>query len=346
MAYPVNINKMKYSHLFLFLAACAIISCKQQSSFQNRVIDNIQLQVINEFEYEEGNVIRMWADDSLIYISSDPNHVMDILDHKGTRLRTVGQGGEAPWENGTIWSYDRDSDYYWLHDYPKMALKKYSIQTDSMLLFRRCETKHNVVHLKDDLYLVPQMDAKEGVFYMSLYDAKEDRDLKKVDLCKLTGRFDKLPAYGDYTFQGDFCKNENGSAVFYCMYNSAFFLISGELDTITFHYDVRNIPIAEPIVTEERVVLDPMKCGILSATMDDKYLYFLTPEFNESAWYKVRSFVIDIYEINSCKYVKSIPIPLFQKKYVPFKIAKTNKNFIIEYYGGYFSVYENFMNNQ
>jgi hypothetical protein len=72
-------------------------------------------------------------------------------------------------------------------------------------------------------------------------------------------------------------------------------------------------------------------------------VYLLTPEFNESAWHRVSSFVIDIYEIKSGKYVKSIPAPFYQKKYVPFKIAKTKNNFIIEYYGGYISVYENFM---
>ncbi|GBU08818.1 hypothetical protein AwDysgo_21490 [Bacteroidales bacterium] len=329
-------------NIIILILMCCIYSCGNESTFQNRFVSDIPLEVHSFFEYEDGNIIRMWADDDLIYISSDPDNAVKLFDYSGNLSATFGKNGEAPWENGTVWGFGKDSDAYWVHDYPKMALKKYALENDSMLFFRRFETKHNVLYVGDNRFLIPRFDVEDGVFYISLYDAIDDTFIKEIDICKLTNIFDKLPPFGDYTFQGDFCKNDEGQAIFFCMFNSSFFFMDTELDKIKHYTDIRALPISKPIVSNQQIRLDPMNCGILTGTLDEEYVYFISPKYKETMWYNVKDFLLDIYDINSKEYIKSFDIPLWQGKYPPLKISKTSHGLVVAYYGGIIVVYNDF----
>jgi hypothetical protein len=326
--------------ILLIFVAFAIISCRDKISFNKRIVSEMKLHAINHFEYEDGNLIRMTADNNNIYLSSSPDNSIKVFNYTGKLCKTIGKEGPAPWENGTIWSFGKEGSCYWLHDYPKMALKKYDTATDTMLYYRRFITKHNVLFLKNDQFLVPYFKSESGIFYISLYDALKDSIIKEVDICKITGRFQKLPPYGDFTFQGNFCKNNNGQAIFYCMYNSTFFFIENNLKKVTAHTDIRNLPISEPITSGQRTYLDPNNVGIISGSMDKKYIYLLAPKYHETRRNRIKEFMIDVYDISTKNYLKSFEV-LDTEGRLPIEIVKTDKGLVIGYYGGTIVIYDN-----
>lgn len=325
----------------LFITITTLFSCSESSTYRNRVVKDINLRLLSAFEYEDGKVMRFTADDSLIYISSDPDNTIKAFDYSGKLIKTIGIKGGAPWENGTIWSFGKDSNCYWIHDYPKMALKKYDSTTDTMQLYRTFITKHNVLYTHNNQFLVPYFDSENGIFYLSCYDAQLDSVIKKIDINKLTKRFNKLPPYGDFTFQGNFCKNNNNQYLFYCEYNGSFFFIDKNIEKTSYHNDVRNLPISEPIYSGEntRMRLDPDNIGIISACMNNEFIYLLCPKNNENKWKAVRDYVIDIYDIKTFKYLYSFNIPNY-KEDLPRRIAKTTKGLLIEYKNGYVVLYD------
>lgn len=282
----------------------------------------------------------MTADDSLIYISSTPDNAIKAFSYKGKLCKAIGKKGEAPWENGTIWSFRRDSSCYWLHDYPKMALKKYDNRKDSLMIFRKFITSHNVLLINDNKFIVPRFDDKAGIFYISLYDALNDSILKSVNICTLSGINTKLPALGDFMFQGNFCKNNIGQSVFFCLYNGTFYFIDKNFKNITYHNDVRNLEISKPIMTEDIIKLYPENIGILAGSMDDKYIYFVAPKYPKRKFQKIKYFTLDIYEIKTKRYIVSFNLPQ-NKGSFPVGIEKTKKGLIVSYNNGYIYIFDN-----
>ncbi len=324
----------------MLLFSFFLFSCSNGDVYKDRIISEVKLNEVSRFEYEDGRAIRMTADDSLIYISSSPDNTVRVFNYQGELCKTIGQKGEAPWENGSIWSFGKDASSYWLHDYPKMALKKYDATTDSLLKFRKFITKHNVIFLQDNQFVVPHVDDEKGIFYISLYDAMKDSILKSVDICKLSARFEKLPPYGDFTFQGNLCKNSVGQSVFYCLYNSSFFFIDKNFSKVTHHYDIRNLPISEPIITNDWIKLNPDNAGILAGAMDEKYIYFVAPKYKGSKLNKkLKGILIDVYDLNTKKYITSFESPKTAHKIGT--IAKTNKGLVLGDYHGNIYVYDN-----
>lgn len=329
--------KIKY---ILIISAITFFSCGDRTTFKNRTISDVKLKEINCFEYEDGQIIRMTADDNCIYLSSSPDNTIKVLNYNGKLCKSIGQKGEAPWENGTIWSYGKDSSCYWMHDFPKMALKKYDAKMDTLLLFRRFQTKHNVLFLRNNQFVVPNVKSETGVFYLSLYDALKDTIIKSVNICSLSGKFKKLIPFGDFTFQGDFCKNDSGQAVFYCMYNSSFYFIDKDFK-ISNHFDIRNLPIGVPSLSEQGMIrLNPENIGIISGTMDNKYIYLLAPKYHEIKRNRLKFYMIDVYDINTKKYLKSFEMPNPKEDRIK-AISKTNKGFVVAYSGGTVTVYNN-----
>jgi len=331
---------MKHKLILLLLLFVIFYSCDSKNTYSERKITEIQFEEVSKFEYEDGKVIRMTADNNYIYLSSYPDNTIQVFEYNGKHIKTIGKSGEAPWENGSIWSFGQDSTSYWLHDYPKMAFKKYDKNTDTLLHFQRYITKHNVLYAENDRFIVPSFDDKIGIFYISLYDALNDSVLKKTDICNLSGKFKKLPPYGDFTFQGDFCKNSKGQSVYFCMYNSSFYFIDKHFNKVTYHNDVRNLPISNPIISNDMIKLNPENAGIIAGTMDDKYIYFLAPKYKASKINKaLKDFLIDVYDINTKKYLISFELPHVTAKIN--RIAKTDRGFIISDYQGYVYVYNN-----
>lgn len=330
---------LKTTYLLLLIIV-ALYSCDNQSTYSSRNVIATQFIENVQFEYEDGKIIRMTADNHFIYLSSYPDNTVKVFDYNGKLVKTIGQSGEAPWENGSIWSYGQDSTCYWIHDYPKMALKKYDIATDTLLHFQRFITKHNVLYTENNHFVVPYFDDKIGIFYLSLYDALNDTVVNKVNICSLTKRFDTLPSSGDFTFQGNFSRNDDGQSVFFCLYNSSFFFIEKEFKEITHHKDIRNLEISEPIISNDWIHLNPDNAGILAGTMDDKYIYFLAPKYRGSKLDKqLKDFLVDVYDINTKEYLLSFELPNSISKIS--LIAKTNKGLVVGNYHGNFIVYDN-----
>ncbi len=318
---------IKHIKILITTVILLLLSCNGTEESGNRNISEYKLNEICRFEYEDGYIIRTTVDDTLIYITSALTNSIEIYDYTGKHFKTIGKKGEAPWENGTIWSFYLDSNSYWLHDYPKMALKKYDSKTDTLQVFRRFITKHNVLYVHNNQFLVPNFDSGSGIFYLSFYDAIADSITRNVDINKLTRRFEKIPPYGDFTFQGNFCKNKFNDAVFYCTYNSAFFYYKDKTGEVTFHNDIRNLPIGEPTNINDVIHLSPMNVGIVSAAMDEKYIYMLTPRYLEENL-KIKSYLIDVYKIDDKKYIKSFILPEIKHDYA-LCISVSTKGLII-----------------
>ena len=329
--------------IYIFLIFLIFLtSCDEQPVF-NRNISNNTLEKVKAFEYEDGRIIRSWTDEEFIYLSSSPDNSVKVFNYNGEQIRSIGEAGEAPWTNGTIWYFTKLIDTYWIHDYPKMALKKYDLNADTLQCFQRIITKHNVIHKSEDVFVVPTADNKDGIFYLSLYDAIKDSVILNLDINKLTGRFEKLPPFGDYTFQGEFCKNKEGEILYYCSYNSSFFFIDKK-NEITHHVDIRNLPISEPVVRNNSILLKPLNIGIVSATMDNSYIYLLTPTKAESNW-RILDYCLDVYDIETKKYIKSYKIPVNKEDY-PVSVSISDKYFSVVYTGGQIFVYnKKFLND-
>lgn len=318
-----------------------IFGCSNTADKYRNIDSKSMLIEYSAFEHDMGNMIRITADDSCIYVSNAPDFKIFVYDFNGALKKTIGNKGPAPWEFGSIWSFAKDADdkSYWVHDFSKQAIKKYSSKNDSMLLLRRLKTTNNIQYLKDSKFLVPRVMDESGDFVISVYNAEKDIFEKDFDLTAIAG-IKSSSKNIDYVLSGSFCKNESNEIIYSCTYAGVFFYFDASCDSVKMYKDFRNLPIPDSYLSNNGIQLSPKQFVSVCSAVDDSKIYFLTLRDETHNPMKCKMFYIDIYNLSNGLYIKSIALPLYKGEAMPFYMAKTSNHLIIGYINGIISVYD------
>ena len=324
-----------------------LFSCTYTEKIDDfRVIDSkVDLKLLKSFNHL-GYIVRLWADKNNIYISSAPNFQIYQYDLKGNLIRKYGKSGPAPWENGTLWYFEKTSDnkYYWVHDYSKQMVKKFNLSNDTMIENHKLMTINNIILDGNDNFYIPKINFTTKNFHISKLNIKSKEFCAEININRLVGLDSKQAplSYSDYIFEGDFCKNSKGQILYYCYNAGISFLINTNNDSVSVIKDVRQLPIPKAYLKNKEVHLAPKNMVCLSGALDEKYMYLLTTKTQPKGLNSLRNntFYIDIYNIETFKYLKSFELPKFKDEEIPFKIAKKDNNLIVAYEDSNVGIYK------
>ncbi|MEA4840321.1 MAG: 6-bladed beta-propeller [Bacteroidales bacterium] len=333
---------MKTIHFIsLFVLLSIGFGCRNTEEKHRNVDSKYKLIEYSVFEHDMGQIIRITADDSCIYISNAPDYKIFVYDFKGNLKKTIGNKGPAPWEFGSIWSFakEKDGKSYWVHDYSKQHIKKYSAKNDSLLISRRLKTTNNIQYLKDGKFLVPRVINKSRDFVISVYNAENNIFEKDFNLTTISGIESDL-INKDYVLSGFFCKNSSNEIIYSCIYAGVFFHFNRSCDSVKIYKDIRNLPIPKSSISNNEIHLSPRQLVSICSAVDNSKIYLLTLKDETQNPMKCKIFYIDIYNLRNGKYIKSITLPLYRGEEIPVYMAKTKDYLIIGYINGTIAVYD------
>lgn len=307
---------------------------------KRRVIDNTSVfKLKNSFQHEQGYLIRLFANDSSIFVSNAPDFKVFQYDFDGKINRTFGKKGPAPWEYGTIWHFalTENKEFYWVHDYPQQSLKKYAIKKDTLVDTFKAITTNNVAYIGIDNFLVPELDSTSKNFIIKMCNKSSQK--KVIDLFKISSAKKNKREYLNFVFEGEFSNLYKNNILYTCFNSGEHYLIDINNYSLKIIKDFRNLPVPEGYKENSQIKLMPKQTTALSSSIDEKHIYMLsTGDFTEDV--KKSNFFIDRYSTNTGKYEKSIPIERFEGEEQPFKIVKIKNNMIIGYKNGTIAQFE------
>ena len=319
-----------YLFIIFFITACTFSEDNVQDKKRN--YKKITLNKVSQFD-TQGYIIRMWITNNYVFLSNAATKQIYQYSHDGEMLRKLGKQGVAPWENGTIWYFAVSSDqkHYYVQDYPKLLLKKYDIDTDSIVSYKKViELRTNCVLMDNDKFVIPHEDDKGKDYKLGFYDYNNSKFDSYWSLKEhiLNYSFDENPHLW-YIFQGDFCRNSNGQVLHYCFESGVFLLISPDSKTIKVFNDFRNSPIPKSTVENGMIRLQPKQNVAFCAAMDNIHFYILITK--DGSTKKFANPVLDVYSNTSGKYEYSIDLPLLDDEQRPMRIEIHKNNLWVLY---------------
>lgn len=329
----------RYIIFFTITALCRLLCGCYQESDRNLIG---KLIAESSFEFSEGRLFRMWSDDSLVYISHGPNFGVSAYTRDGQHVKDYGEEGQAPWQNGSIWGFfpDLSKQQYWVFDYTKQSLKLYSEKTDSLLFLKKILTQNNVFRMKDAVFMIIASDYEKNDIQLQVTDFNNDSVLHVLSMKEMLVTPERKSDKGlFYTLNGNFASSiENDKILYYSHYTGRALLI----DTNTYNWakieDFRKLPF--PVSTNEngKVVVKPHKYVFVSAAMDEKYLYFLSPGDLDKKFIN-NTFYIDQYTLDG-EYQGSYAVPKGPMDDIPIIIEKNGSLFTVAYTNGFIATYK------
>jgi hypothetical protein len=329
--------------LRLLIIFLLFLSCTNYDKKDIRVLVGMKevLKFEKSFEHRAGRGIRLGCDDTSIYVSNDPDFKIYLYSYSGKLVRRLGRKGPAPFENNAIWSFslDEGKHNYWVHDFSKQLLKKFSLVEDTLVTVRKMITMNNVLYIGKDKFIIPRADDKSGGYLLSLFDVNTVSYTKNFDLIVLSDlKEQKSKEHLGFIFEGNFCRNKN-YATYYCYSTGLFFVINLTDYTIKTIEDIRQLPIPKVYIKNGEIQLDPKLFASTSAAMDDKYLYSLTTKDVADIRGKGK-FQIDVYEIENRRYQGSFEVDKLNGVDKPREIAVHSNKMVILFDSGLINIYK------
>lgn len=323
---------MGKSNLFVICLFTFLLFARCSNIEGDRVV-NRSLEQISSFEFKDGRIFRLWQLDSLIYLSHAPQLKVSAYTLDGKHIKDYGKKGDALWENGSIWGFFKDKDGYWCHDYSKQQVKYFSI-ADSMQFNKEIISTNNIFHVKESIFVIPQVDKDNKEFYLTFFDVKNDSIIHKVDFRNFVPEMDKLKSVGvDYLFSGNFgTEIKNGKLHYYTNYTGFSLLVDTSTYEVTRVNDFRNIEFPQTKIENNRIILTPTKFVTLHSQIDENLNIYnlVTKDFSKKI--PDSDFFIDVYDKDG-KYKESISVPRIDDDF-PLTFSKAKDSFILVYSNG------------
>ncbi|WP_421977225.1 hypothetical protein [Roseivirga seohaensis] len=299
-------------------------------SIKEREFIDFDLQKISNFEVV-GKIIRIWRNDKYIWLSDANSSQVLEYEHTGKFKRTYGKAGGAPWENGSIWYFNKSNDEYYDYDYSKNSIRKYSILEDSLLYSYKPESQiGNTIQYKNDLFLISEFEKTVSRF--SLIDIKTKETVQEFLIEDLvTNEFGEFPKTNrNLVFEGEYKSNGN-SLVFTCSKFSCFFHLSSEGELrLGRTIDGFNLPRAKNVDIGNgytMIGIEPDNLVNYASTLTENKILILSNVVKES---QSKQRIIDIYNIETLKYENSIILPNYLDQR-PIDLSYSNKELAILY---------------
>jgi hypothetical protein len=301
-------------------------------SIKERKFVDFNLQEIANFEVV-GKIIRMWRDEHHIWLSDANSNTILEYSNTGEFTKVYGSAGGAPWENESIWYFNKKENEYYDYDYTKNTIRKYSVSVleDSLLYYYKPENQiGNTIQYKNDLFLISEFEKTPSRF--SMVDIKTKEIVKEFLIENLIeGEFGRFPKTNlNLIFEGEY-KSSGNSLVFICYKFSCFFHFNAEgelrLGRTIDGFDLprpTNIDIGGGYTISG---IEPDNFVNYASSLTENKILILSNVVKES---QSNQRVLDIYSLESLEYQQSILLPnyLDQK---PIDISYSNNELAILY---------------
>lgn len=298
-------------------------------NIENRKIDSL-LKVEKSFEfYGKANRVELDNKENIIFLNYY-DQTLDFYNKQGLKVKTIGQKGEAPWQNNNVVSFFlEDGIGYSLFDAGKQAIKVFNVE-DSMTLFSKLSGEYSfsglLTGMNDWVYSQNQGSDMALVFgkfqidTFSIYKSISFKNLFEKDV-------EKFPSGDlDLIFQGYFSGGKNAPVVYTLMYGG-YFIITNDKKTFLVR-TIDQFPLANYIekdlgsgIVEHGVNYDfPVNYDAAS----NSEFHFVLSNVIDNSFGKNR--VIDIYSIERGDYIKSIKVPEQKDGQRAIAISVNNQN--------------------
>lgn len=320
--------KLKTFHHF-FLPAIILIStlaaCTSKQDYEDRINKQYTWTTLHRFVVEKNGISTATISDSSITLVY--RNELSRYDFSGKLIDS-----DSLTDIQYIYRYYGGDSTYWVDEFPSLhhVIKKYNnkkeLQTE-----RKIETLSDIMYMGNDRFIIPDLDTTSNTYVMKFYDAHQDSVLKEINIGKLLGTKDTLSIHkGAITFTNRFSKNVSGDVLAYYRYNSSFIVIDSNF-VATAYQDFRKLPVGIPSLKGHNVLLTPLNCGIENGSMDNEFIYLITPTYQCKQWQNSRfERTMDVYAKSSKKYIGSISFPLEKDTYL-ISFAQTSAGFVVVY---------------
>ncbi len=323
-------NKMKKNLLIKIggtLLTLVLVSCHSKTDTQQEVNLYEGLKTI-EHEWEEDVVIIdnyhvfpsiNVCDDKLCIAVSDSVRIIDI---EGNQLECIHLDScfftNMYYKGLCTWSFDQ--------------LNHTLFQYNNDGTFTKDQiTKNKVVSNQNQVYAVGNnrfawLDVDSISNTYRLYTRKyfieneSDSTIQHIDndysYNELIGAYETIPCpRGEESIYSEIGTDNKGNFIAYCRYNSNFVVFHN--DSIKIGKDYRNLPIAKVKNYGHDIRFSEGNCGIQKATLDDNYIYCVTPRQKSTGWYASGiDRHLDIYRTKNLEYVGSILLPEYENHFI------------------------------
>lgn len=324
--------KKKIYYIIVFL----LLACNENNDSKNRTIINYKLSEQRHFEHTFGTAIRMNVQNNIISLSNAPSFGIYQYNLYGNLIRKLTEPGSAPWESHAIWhfSFTKDGKKYWVHDYDKQSIKCYDYAKDSMLFYIKEITQGNVHPIDDDNFIIPHTDIVNNKFLFSIYNIPKKEYIKHfslTDSLKIKSNIVNQKDLCLWLLSGNFADNYKNNLLYYIYDIGRFFIFNKKEKTMKIYKDVRNLPIPIAYVKNQGIHFTEKSIAAISGCIDAKYVYILSVKYNSEKLTTDNTYLIDIYQINNGKYLKSIEVPKYDGNAIPKQISLSQNKLIILY---------------
>ncbi len=330
---------------FALLISCLFFSCfknKNEADKYNLKDDrtiNQKLSFVSSFEHEEGLVIRLFRNKDHVLVSSAPDMLVYEYDTQGKLIHTYGKKGEGPEENMSVHNFDIDSNTYWLHNSEKKQLKKGSILGDKASINKNIKTKGEIAHWHGNLHIgLYCHPGKKIPTYFGVYDFEKDQVIRRFPIDSLIQEKPLAIFEGqDFYYAGTFSKNTNGDLLYSPNWvgYSFVFKTSGEVVVIK---DFRELPYPALSLESNMFKLTPEIFTARSSCFGEPNEVMILANKNI---FERRDdiFFVDIYNVQTGKYLRSISCPLSKDNERPLFISYRNQQLCVNYVDGTIAFY-------
>jgi hypothetical protein len=275
-----------------------------------------------------GQIIRLYSLEDNLWAVDASNNRINQYNTEGQLVRQFSKAGDAPWENSSIWYFDKIEDGYFVLDRPKKMIKKFDENDTLSFYYKSQDYIDNCVHIAGNLFLFSEENVEK--FDFVTIDIKTGKEVNRKSTNELlTSVYGTFPEKNlGLVLEGNYSRSSNGSALYY-FYKFGYFLVFDSAGNI--RYGARTIdnfempkPVSKklsPGVFEETV--EPDYFVNYSACMDNQFIYILSNVLKSS--YKDNR-VIDIYSTDNGKYIKSLLVQNLDDGQKPIEICKAENN--------------------
>lgn len=318
-----------------------LILGKISQSIKKRVFKDVLLEKAR-YTYQGKAFLIESLEDRLVIIDNNLN-IVEILNNDFNVNTKKIKSGEGPGEHSGIKRFHSLEDKtYVTFDHSQQLIRKFS-DSDSLLIFKNIKSGewiHDIMHLKDDNFLLTI--TAEDYFKFIIYNVQQDNIIKEYSILELinnvveTKVIKNLPIDKTLIFEGYFASGKGDHVIYSCNKAGLAFIFNKNGDFHSIIKTIDNLPV--PSLGKSEISpgysifgVVPDLRGNYSRAVNDNKVYilsnFLLPNYKDKR-------PIDIYDINTGKYLSSFFVPNLEDGQMPEEISVYGENLFILYENG------------